>query len=57
MSMLGKVMFGVALGAIGGYVVRRINSAEPPRTMVLKRSPVGPEVKQPGGATAEPATK
>jgi len=56
-STIGKVLFGVVLGAIGGYVVWRINSAEPPRPMVLKRSPVEPEVKQPAGATTEPAEK
>jgi len=58
MIKAGKVVFGLGLAALLGYVVRTLISAGRPQgSMVFKRSPVGSEVKKPDGATAEPATK
>jgi hypothetical protein len=57
MIKAGKVVFGLGLAAIVGYVVRTVISAGPQEPMVFKRRSVGPEVKKPGETTADSAGK
>jgi hypothetical protein len=58
MIKAGKVVFGLGLAAIVGYVVRTVISAGRPQgSMVFKRSPLGSEVKKPGETAADSAGK